>query len=407
MGRSRLLKCHHGPWLAHMVRRRWVWKTIIELGQHTQGRATSGVACHNRPCKANTVRIGRACHVIIALGLHTQSNDVGRRNAIIALDDIRGVMRAWSMGSTHCQTMSRVACQYQSWLAHIIRLRRAWHAIMALGQHTRSDDVRCERPLSHLDSIHTVGQRLAWHDIISLGQHTRSEDVGRGMLSSPMDFTHDRTTLGMAMLSSPLHAQLDDVRRKMPSLPLYSTYGHDMPAWHLGSTHGRMKLGVACHYRPCAAHTFGQRRALHAIISLGQHIWSDYVGRDMPPLECTQNTTTSSVTCHHFPLKAYMIRRCWAWHEIIAFRQHTQSNNVGHGILAWPFGSTTRSDYVGRDMPSSPLEHTRSDNIEHIMQFFLLGLHTQWDDIGRGMPSLPLDNIHSRTKSGVAFHHGP
>ena len=73
------------------------------------------------------------------------------------------------------------------------RQRRTWHDISAVGQHTRSDDVRCGMPSSPLDSTQggttsgracdhrlwaakTVERRLAWHAIITVGlAHT----VGR------------------------------------------------------------------------------------------------------------------------------------------------------------------------------------------------------------------------------------
>uniref|UniRef100_A0A494G8W0 Uncharacterized protein n=1 Tax=Solanum lycopersicum TaxID=4081 RepID=A0A494G8W0_SOLLC len=36
-----------------------------------------------------------------------------------------------------------------------------------------------------LSTAHMVGLCRAWHDIIALGEHTRSNDIGRGMPSSP------------------------------------------------------------------------------------------------------------------------------------------------------------------------------------------------------------------------------
>ena len=76
---------HHIPWTAHTVGRRRVWHAIIALGQHTQGKATSGVACHHRSWTAYTVRQPKALHIIFSLGLHIRSDDIGPRNAIIAL----------------------------------------------------------------------------------------------------------------------------------------------------------------------------------------------------------------------------------------------------------------------------------------------------------------------------------
>ena len=107
----------------------------------------------------------------------------------------------------------------------------------------------------------------------------------------------------------------------------------------LDSTHGR------------------QRRAWHAITVLGQHTQSDDVGRDMPspPFDSTHTRTTLGVACHHRLWAAHMVERCRAWHSIIAF---VLAHIVGrcrawHAIIA--LGRQTRSNDVGRGMPSSPL----------------------------------------------------
>ena len=55
-----------------------------------------------------------------------------------------------------------------------------WHAIIALGQHTRSDDVGCGMPPRSL-TTHTVGILGAWHAIISVEQQTRTNGVEHGM----------------------------------------------------------------------------------------------------------------------------------------------------------------------------------------------------------------------------------
>ena len=153
-------------------------------------------------------------------------------------------------------------------------------------------------------AAHTVERRRVWHDIIAFEQHTQLKDVERGMLSSP-----------------------------------------------LGSTHGRMTLGVACHLRLWAAHTVERRRAWHDITSLGQNTRSDYVGLGMtsPPSDSTHGRMMSSVACHHRPWTAYTVRRRRAWHDITA-----------------------------------------------------LGLHAWLDDVMRGITSSPLDCTHGQTMSGVA-----
>ena len=154
-----------------------------------------------------------------------------------------------------------------------------------------------------------VGRHRTWHDITALGQHTRSDYVGHGMTSPPLDSTHGRTT-----------------------------------------------SGVACHQRIWAAHTVKRRWAWHAIITFGKHKRLNDVGHNMPlsPLGSTYGRMTSSVACHHRLWETYTVERRQAWHDITAQGQHTRSN-----------------------------------------------------DVGRDMPSLPLDSTHARTKSGVACHHSP
>ena len=150
---------------------------------------------HGRKCPAR--------HDITSLGQYTQLDYVGRGITSPPLE------------STHSRTTLGVACNNRLWAAHTVEKRRAWHAIIALGWQTRSDDVRHDMPSPTLDSTHgrtmsgvalhhhpwnarMVRRRRAWYDITALGQHTRSNDVGRGMPSSPLGNTHGRTTSGVA-----------------------------------------------------------------------------------------------------------------------------------------------------------------------------------------------------------------
>ena len=100
--------CHHGPWTTYTVERHQAWHAIIAF----------------KP--ADTVRQRRAWHAIIALGWQTSSNDVG------------GGMPSPPLGSTHSRTTSGVACHHLIWAAQTVRRRRAWQAIIALGQHKLS-----------------------------------------------------------------------------------------------------------------------------------------------------------------------------------------------------------------------------------------------------------------------------
>ena len=107
--------------------------------------------------------------------------------------------------------------------------------------------------------------------------------------------------------------------------------------------------GQAASAKACA------ERAWTAKYAFGQHTRSNDVGRGMPssPLGSTHGRATSGVACHH-RLWAHTVERRLAWHAIFAFLQHTRSN-----------------------------------------------------DVGRGMPSSPFDSIDGRPSSGVACHHSP
>ena len=140
------MACHQRSWTANMVERLWAWHTIIAFGQHrrsdgighcmpssplayTYSRTTSGVACHHRLWEAHTVERCRAWHSIIAFGKPTQSNSVGHGMPSSLLD------------GKHGRTTSGVACHNCLWAAQTVGRRQALHAIIAFGQHTRSNDV--------------------------------------------------------------------------------------------------------------------------------------------------------------------------------------------------------------------------------------------------------------------------
>ena len=158
-------------------------------GKHVQ--TTLGVACHHRLRTAHTIGRRRAWHAIIAFWA---AQTVERRppwHAIIAFG-----------------------------LAHTVGRRWAWHAIIAFGQNTWSNDVRRCMPSPPLDCMHgrptsgvtchhrlwaahSIERCLLWHVIIAVGQHTRLNDVGRGMPSWPLDTTHGRTKMSVAFHHSP------------------------------------------------------------------------------------------------------------------------------------------------------------------------------------------------------------
>ena len=177
------------------------------------------------------------------------------------------------LGSTHCRTMSGFACHQRLWTS--------LHSWIASG-------VACHhRPWT----ANTIGRRRAWHAIIAFGQHRRSDGVGRGMPSSPLGSTHSLTTSGVACHHR--HWQAHTVER--------CRAGHDITA--LGHHTRSSTSGMAWHHRPWIVHT---------IRNVGRGITS-------PPLENTHSRTTLGMACHHPLWEAHTVERCRAWHAIIAF----------------------------------------------------------------------------------------
>uniref|UniRef100_A0A494G8C1 Uncharacterized protein n=1 Tax=Solanum lycopersicum TaxID=4081 RepID=A0A494G8C1_SOLLC len=150
------------------------------------------------------------------------------------------------------------------------------------------------------------------------------------MTSPPMDSTHGRTMS--------CHTRSNDVGGGMPSLPLDSTHGRMTsgvaPSSPLCSTNSRTTSCMACHNR----------------------LWTS-----------SHSRTASGVGCHHRPLTKNAVERRWAWHAIIAFGQHTRSNDVGRVITSPPLDSKHgRTTTYGRQRQAwhditTVAQHTRSD----------------------------------------------
>ena len=201
-----------------------------------------------------------------------------------------------------------MACHHQLWAEQMVGQLRAWHAIVAFGQHTRSNYVGRGMPSSplgskngrttsgvachhHLWAAHTVERRRALHASIALRQHTKSKDNRRGMTSPSFDSTHGRTT-----------------------------------------------SRVTCHPRLWTADTVERHQAWHAIIPFGWQRRSNNVTRGMPspPLDNAHGRTTSGMVCHHGLWTAHTVERHQAWQAIIALRWQTRSNDVRRGMPSSP-----------------------------------------------------------------------
>ena len=120
-------------------------------------------------------------------------------------------MQLFPLDITYGRTTSSVACHHCLWAKHMVRLRRVWHAIIYLGHHIQLKNVNWFMLSSSLDFTHSrttsgmacphvpwaanaVRRHQAKHFSIALGQHTRLDDVVHGMLSLTLDSTYGQTT---------------------------------------------------------------------------------------------------------------------------------------------------------------------------------------------------------------------
>uniref|UniRef100_A0A3Q7FJY0 Uncharacterized protein n=1 Tax=Solanum lycopersicum TaxID=4081 RepID=A0A3Q7FJY0_SOLLC len=391
-------------------------QAIISLGKHTQsegvnhempslpldnthGRTILGVACLHCLWIAHTVKRHQALEDRMGLGQHKWPDDVGLH------------MPSSPFGITHAYTVGR---------------QRALHAIITLRQHTRLDGVGRCIPSSPLENI---------KDKTTSGVHTRLDGVRRGIPSSPLENIHDKT---MSVVEGHnrqgeehTHTQPDDIGRGIPSSLLGSTHSRMTSskaymigrrrARPLGNTHDWMTLGVALHNHPRKVHTVERRRGMPSLL-----------------LENIHDHSTSGLASYHLPCEAHKVKKRRAWHDIIALMQHTQSEGGEHckpsSPLKYKHGRTilnlaclnrlliahivshtvglcrswhdciahrhhTWSNDIERCMPSSPLGSTPNQ--------MRLGKEKRSNRVKHGMTSSTLDNTHNHTTSGEVCHHRP
>ena len=137
----------------------------------------------------------------------------------------------------------------------------------------------------------TIARCQAWNVIIAIGKHTRSNDIWINMPSLPLDSRHGRKTSGVASVDHPrkdIHGRITSAYGRTSSLlGSIPVVKRGMPSFLLGSIHGRTTSAVVCYHLPWIAHfielrrawqcyncpwaaqTVGRRGAFNAIISLG------------------------------------------------------------------------------------------------------------------------------------------
>ena len=123
----------------------------------------------------------------------------------------------------------------------------------------------------------TVLQCPAWHAIISLGYHKRSDDVGHGMPSLSLGKTHGHPTSSVAGNHIPWTAHTVEKSRAFHAFVIFGLHTqsddirHGMPACPLGSKRCQTTSGKAFQHRPWTTYKVRRRRAWHVIIDLGQY----------------------------------------------------------------------------------------------------------------------------------------
>ena len=146
-------------------------------------------------------------------------------------------MHSSPSGSTHGQTTSDLRCHHSTWAATTIKPRWAWHAIVFIEQHSQLNEIRRGMLSSPLDRTHD----RTMSGVACVHGRWVTQTIARhrhGLQSSPIDNTHDQTTSSVECHNLPLTPYTsDDVECDMLSSPM-------------DRTHSRATLGVSCLHGP-------------------------------------------------------------------------------------------------------------------------------------------------------------
>ena len=93
------------------------------------------------------------------------------------------------------------------------------------------------------------------------------------------------------------------------------------------------------------------------------------------------------------------------WHNITTFGQHTRSNDVGRGMPSSPFGSTNGRTTSGVACHHSPWTANTTGRRQALHATTAFGQHTRSNDVRQGMTSPLLDGTHGRMTSGGSCHN--
>ena len=105
-----------------------------------------------------------------------------------------------------------------------------------------------------------------------------------------------------------------------------------------------------------------------------------------------------------FLWEAHTVERRRAWHDITALGRHARSNDIGRGMTSPPLNSTdNRQRRAWYDITAIGQHTVGRRRAWH--NITALGQHKWLDYVWRGVTSLPSYSTRGRTTSGVACHH--
>ena len=113
--------------------------------------------------------------------------------------------------------------------------------------------------------------------------------------------------------------------------------------------------------------------------------------------------TTQGVTCHHLPWSAHTIGQRQAWHARMDLGRHTRSDDVGRVMPSSTFGNTHSRTTLGVTCNLCPRKAHTVGRRRAWKAIIAHTQHTRLDYLRRCMPSWPLSRTHDRSMSVMAM----
>ena len=123
-----------------------------------------------------------------------------------------------------------------------------------------------------------------------------------------------------------------------------------------------------------------------------------------PSLDCTHDQSTSGVARHHLSWTTHTIGNVRRGMTSPLLRQHTRSNDVGRGMPSSPLGSTHGRTTSGVACHHRLWASRRVGRRQAWHDITTLRQNTWSNDVGCCITSPPLDCTHDQSTLGVARH---